>query len=207
MNEGTWGSRSRSSSGSATSRRSRTARRRGNAAGPAYDGGVVSEADHLNRWVEVTSTTPAKIMGCSRRGDDRGRQRRRHSGVGSAHDLHGSPRRHTHACRYNPYEGRRVKGKALVVLSRGEVVVEKDKFLGKKGRGKFIKRGSRSCRLGHGGTRSRPRPATQRVGEKTARVLCWSRSGGARSQRGRTYGTLYGASAHRRWRAVLHPAG
>jgi len=29
-----------------------------------------------------------------------------------------------------------------VVLSRGEVIVEKDEFLGKKGRGKFIKRGS-----------------------------------------------------------------
>ena len=43
---------------------------------------------------------------------------------------------------YNPYEGRRVKGKAVVVLSRGEVIVEKDKFTGRKGRGKFIKRGS-----------------------------------------------------------------
>jgi len=43
---------------------------------------------------------------------------------------------------YNPYEGRRVKGKASVVLSRGEVIVQKDEFLGKKGRGRFIKRGS-----------------------------------------------------------------
>jgi len=43
---------------------------------------------------------------------------------------------------YNPYEGRKVKGKALTVLSRGEVIVHDGKFLGKKGRGKFIKRGS-----------------------------------------------------------------
>jgi len=43
---------------------------------------------------------------------------------------------------YNPYEGRKVKGKAAVVLSRGEVIVQKDKFVGKKGRGRFIKRGS-----------------------------------------------------------------
>jgi dihydropyrimidinase len=43
---------------------------------------------------------------------------------------------------YNPYEGRRVKGKAATVLSRGEIIVEKDKFVGKQGRGKFIKRGS-----------------------------------------------------------------
>jgi len=35
-----------------------------------------------------------------------------------------------------------VKGKAVTVLSRGEVIVEKDRFVGKKGRGKFIKRGS-----------------------------------------------------------------
>jgi hypothetical protein len=35
-----------------------------------------------------------------------------------------------------------VKGKAAVVLSRGEVIIEKDKFTGQKGRGKFIKRGS-----------------------------------------------------------------
>ena len=28
------------------------------------------------------------------------------------------------------------------MLSRGEVIVERDKFIGKKGRGRFIKRGS-----------------------------------------------------------------
>ena len=43
---------------------------------------------------------------------------------------------------YNPYEGRKVKGKATTVLSRGEVIVENDKFIGKKGRGRFVKRGS-----------------------------------------------------------------
>ena len=30
----------------------------------------------------------------------------------------------------------------MTVLSRGEVIVDDGKFLGKKGRGKFIKRGS-----------------------------------------------------------------
>jgi len=43
---------------------------------------------------------------------------------------------------YNPYEGRKVKGKATTVLSRGEVVVQDGKFLGTKGRGRFLKRGS-----------------------------------------------------------------
>ena len=43
---------------------------------------------------------------------------------------------------YNPYEGRRVKGRATTVLSRGEVIVTGGKFVGKKGRGRFLKRGS-----------------------------------------------------------------
>ena len=43
---------------------------------------------------------------------------------------------------YSPYEGRRVKGRATTVLSRGEVIVRDGKFVGKKGRGRFLKRGS-----------------------------------------------------------------
>jgi dihydropyrimidinase len=43
---------------------------------------------------------------------------------------------------YNPYEGRKVNGRPTVVLSRGEVIVQDGKFLGKRGRGRFLKRGS-----------------------------------------------------------------
>jgi dihydropyrimidinase len=108
-----------------------------------YDGGVVQKRITLNRWVEVTSTTPAKIMGMF--------PKKGTIAVGSDADIVvWDPRTistisaKTHHMRvdYNPFEGRRVKGKAAVVLSRGEVIVEKDKFIGKKGRGKFIKRGS-----------------------------------------------------------------
>jgi dihydropyrimidinase len=108
-----------------------------------YDGGVVQKRITLNRWVEVTSTTPAKIMGMF--------PRKGTIAVGSDADIVvWDPRTistisaKTHHMRvdYNPYEGRRVKGKAVVVLSRGEVIVDKDKFIGRKGRGKFIKRGS-----------------------------------------------------------------
>lgn len=108
-----------------------------------YDGGVVGKRITLNRWVEVTSTTPAKLMGMF--------PRKGTIAVGSDADIVvWDPRTtstisaKTHHMRvdYNPYEGRKVKGKASVVLSRGEVIVEKDKFLGKKGRGKFVKRGS-----------------------------------------------------------------
>src|SRR5213596_3372520 len=108
-----------------------------------YDGGVVQKRITLNRWVEVTSTTPAKIMGMF--------PKKGTIAVGSDADIVlWDPRTtstisaKTHHMRvdYNPYEGRKVKGKASVVLSRGEVIVQKDEFLGKKGRGKFIKRGS-----------------------------------------------------------------
>ena len=108
-----------------------------------YDGGVVGKRITLNRWVEVTSTTPAKVMGMF--------PKKGTIAVGSDADIViWDPRStttisaKTHHMRvdYNPYEGRKVKGKASVVLSRGEVIVEKDKFVGKKGRGRFIKRGS-----------------------------------------------------------------
>ena len=108
-----------------------------------YDGGVVQNRITLNRWVEVTSTTPAKLMGMF--------PRKGTIAVGSDADIVVWDPRATHTISakthhmrvdYNPYEGRKVKGKPVVVMSRGEVIVEKDTFLGKKGRGRFMKRGS-----------------------------------------------------------------
>ena len=108
-----------------------------------FDGGVLQKRITLNRWVEVTATTPAKLMGMF--------PKKGTIAVGSDADIVvWDPRStttlsaKTHHMRvdYNPYEGRSVKGKASTVLSRGEVIVEKDKFLGKKGRGRFVKRGS-----------------------------------------------------------------
>jgi dihydropyrimidinase len=108
-----------------------------------FDGGVVGKRITLNRWVEVTATTPAKLMGMF--------PRKGTIAVGSDADIViWDPRTtstisaKTHHMRvdYSPYEGRKVKGKAAVVFSRGEVIVEKDKFVGRKGRGRFVKRGS-----------------------------------------------------------------
>src|SRR6266540_2862937 len=108
-----------------------------------YDGGVVQGRITLSRWVEVTSTTPAKLMGMF--------PKKGTIAVGSDADIviwdprasHTiSAKTHHMRVDYNPYEGRKVKGKPMVVMSRGEVIVEKDKFLGRKGRGRFIKRGS-----------------------------------------------------------------
>jgi len=108
-----------------------------------FDGGVVGKRITLNRWVELVSTTPAKLMGLF--------PRKGAIAAGSDADLvlwdpkatqTISAKTHHMRVDYSPYEGRKVKGKATVVLSRGEVIVEGDRFLGRKGRGKFLKRGS-----------------------------------------------------------------
>jgi dihydropyrimidinase len=41
---------------------------------------------------------------------------------------------------YNCYEGMQVQGVPVTVLSRGKVVVENEKYVGKAGDGKFLKR-------------------------------------------------------------------
>ena len=107
-----------------------------------FDGGVVQKRISASRWVELTATTPAKIMGLF--------PRKGTIAVGSDADIvlwdpkatqTLSAKTHHMRVDYSPYEGRKVTGKASVVLSRGEVIVQAGKFLGKKGRGKFLKRG------------------------------------------------------------------
>jgi dihydropyrimidinase len=44
---------------------------------------------------------------------------------------------------YSMFEGYTVQGNARTVLSRGEVIVDGDRFLGKAGRGKYLKRAAR----------------------------------------------------------------
>jgi dihydropyrimidinase len=41
---------------------------------------------------------------------------------------------------YSCYEGREVKGKSEIVMVRGKVIVEGDKFLGREGDGRFLRR-------------------------------------------------------------------
>ena len=42
---------------------------------------------------------------------------------------------------YNPYEGRTVQGSPSTVISNGQVVIEGNEFVGKKGAGRFLSRG------------------------------------------------------------------
>lgn len=41
---------------------------------------------------------------------------------------------------YTPYEGMRVRGRPVLTVSRGEIIVRDGEFLGRAGRGRFIKR-------------------------------------------------------------------
>ena len=52
-------------------------------------------------------------------------------------DMHG-------AVDYTCYEGMELQGKIDLVLSHGEVIVQDNQFLGRKGAGRYLKRG-RSC--------------------------------------------------------------
>lgn len=106
-----------------------------------YNGGVVGGRISVNRFVQLTSTNPAKLMGLyPKKGsitiggdgdivvfDPNATMVLRHS------DLHMN-------VDYNPYEGMEVKGVPTTVLSRGKVIVDKGKYLGKVGEGQFVPR-------------------------------------------------------------------
>ncbi len=110
-----------------------------------YDGGVRPGRISLNRFVELTSTSPAKIFGMF--------PRKGTIAPGSDADIviFDPNRTITLAAKtlhmnvdYNPYEGRQVTGATDTVLSRGRLVIENGVFVGRPGSGSFLKRASRS---------------------------------------------------------------
>ncbi len=106
-----------------------------------YSGGVAGGRFSANRFVELVSTTPAKLFGLY--------PRKGTIAVGSDADLviFDPKRKHTISAKthhmrvdYSMFEGIEVTGMPDVVLSRGRVVVDGDKFLGRAGQGEFLKR-------------------------------------------------------------------
>jgi dihydropyrimidinase len=106
-----------------------------------HDGGVVGGKISRERWVEITSTAPAKLFGMY--------PRKGAVAVGSDADLvvYDPNAKHTISAKthhmdvdYSCYEGRSVQGRSDIVLSRGSVIVRNGEFTGRKGAGKFIKR-------------------------------------------------------------------
>jgi dihydropyrimidinase len=108
-----------------------------------YDGGVRGGRIPLQRFVQLVSTAPAKLFGLF--------PKKGTIAIGSDADLVLFDPNATTTLSYktlhmrvdyNPYEGRKVTGVPKTVVSRGEVIVEGGKFVGKAGRGRFLKRGT-----------------------------------------------------------------
>ncbi len=104
--------------------------------------GVVDGRYSKEKWVSLVSTTPARMFGMY--------PRKGAIAVGSDADLvvYDPSRKHvlsasTHHMDvdYSCYEGQTVQGGSDVVMSRGSVIVRNGEFTGRKGAGKFVKRG------------------------------------------------------------------
>jgi len=110
-----------------------------------FNGGVVENRISLNKFVELTSTAAAKLFGLF--------PQKGTIAVGSDADIViFDPKRKetisvnntcTHHMKvdYNTFEGFKVQGISETVISRGKIVVNNCEYTGKKGDGKFIKRG------------------------------------------------------------------
>ena len=108
-----------------------------------HDGGVVGGRITRERWVEIVSTAPAKMFGMY--------PQKGSISVGADADIVVydptekrtiSAKTHHMDVDYSCYEGRQVQGASEVVLSRGSVIVRNGEFTGKKGAGRFVKRGT-----------------------------------------------------------------
>ena len=110
-----------------------------------YHHGVGAGRIDLNRFVELTSTGPARIFGMF--------PRKGTIAVGSDADIvifdperemtisRHDPRTHHMNVDYSAYEGFRVRGYTETVLVRGRVVVDRGEYVGRAGDGQFIRRG------------------------------------------------------------------
>jgi dihydropyrimidinase len=106
-----------------------------------YTAGVAGGKIGLNKFVDLVATAPAKLFGLY---PEKGSV-----AVGGDADLvvFDPSVEHTISASalnqrvdYTPFEGFAAKGAVAAVLSRGEVIVENGKFLGKAGAGRFLPR-------------------------------------------------------------------
>ena len=106
-----------------------------------FSGGVHGGRFSANRFVELTSTAPAKLFGLY--------PRKGTIAVGSDADLVIfdpdeeqviSARTHHMRVDYSMFEGIKIKGLPKQVFSRGRLIIDQGKFVGKVGQGEFLKR-------------------------------------------------------------------
>ena len=111
--------------------------------GLIYNGGVVEGRIDLNRFVEITATTPAKMFGMY--------PKKGTIAVGSDADIILLDPNGTHVISvdthhmdvdYSAYEGWEMKGSIDTVLSRGRVIVDDGQYHGKPGDGQYLRRGT-----------------------------------------------------------------
>jgi dihydropyrimidinase len=105
--------------------------------------GVVSGEITLSRWVEVNSTTPARMFGLY--------PRKGLLAPGSDADIvlydptaaqTISSATHHMSVDYSAYEGQAITGQVDTVLSRGRTVIESRRYVGEKGHGRYLQRGT-----------------------------------------------------------------
>jgi dihydropyrimidinase len=103
--------------------------------------GVVSEEITLQRWVEICSTTPARMFGLY--------PRKGVIAAGADADIviYDPAARQTLSVAthhmnvdYSAYEGMEITGKVAVTISRGRVIVAEDEYRGSAGHGRFLSR-------------------------------------------------------------------
>jgi dihydropyrimidinase len=103
--------------------------------------GVVSGELSLPRWVEVTSTTPARMFGLyPRKGVVQPGADADIVIYDPAAEQVLSAATHHMNVDYSAYEGKRITGRAQTVLSRGEVIVDGGEYFGRPGRGTYLTR-------------------------------------------------------------------
>lgn len=114
-----------------------------------YNGGVKEGRISLNRFVEVTSTSAAKLFGIF--------PKKGTIAVGSDADIvifdpekkmTISAKTHHMRVDYSCYEGVEVQGVTETVLSRGKTIIENGKYIGKEGDGTFLRRSKIDMRTG-----------------------------------------------------------
>jgi dihydropyrimidinase len=105
--------------------------------------GVREKKISMNRFVEITSTAPAKIFGLYPRKGTLAAGADADVVVWDPEKRHVLSHKTLHMrVDYSPLEGREVTGAASVVMQRGRTIVKDGKFLGKAGQGQFLRRGT-----------------------------------------------------------------